>query len=80
MYEFHNQYEVEKWLSETKPYERVRGGRIYNLDDNIIGILIGFKEMYQIRCNWVDESTTEIARNEIKALINKEIDKAFANK
>jgi hypothetical protein len=80
MHEFHNQYEVEKWLMETKPYERVRGGRGYNLDDDITGILIGFKEMYEIRCNWVDESTTEITRREIKALINREIDKALSNR
>lgn len=57
-----------------KPFERVMDGKD-DLDTNITGILLLFKETLIQRGNWVDIITLRDAEKEIKELINRFKDK-----
>lgn len=56
---------------EDKPKDRIRESSGDPVDDEIRGILIGFKATLQARNNWMDIITSHQASREIRELIVK---------
>lgn len=55
-------------IMSMSPQDRVRESSD-TIDNKIVGILIGYSKIYDMRNGWIDILTTGDARDEIKQLI-----------